>query len=360
MSEIKEKVKNLPSCPGVYLMKDRNGNIIYVGKAKNLKRRVQTYFQHSQAHSQKTIKLKNNINDFDYLLTDTEFEAFMLECKLIKEIKPFFNKKMKNPQSYTFITIRMDDRLPRLEAVNIPIPNKQTLIFGPYINKRTAEKAILGLKEFYKIHCHNHSNRKTACLNYSLGLCIGVCFDDSAAEQYRHIIHKIIQLLNGTDRGVLDEMKKAMIEASENLDFTAATKYRDYIEALNALINKEKVIEFAEADNNIAILEYLTDRSFKLFLIKRNNLLSSETFSLENDDLVTAIKMNMIHHFKQKRLSSPVKISKEEIDEAQIIYSYLKSGACSFKIIPEEWLQFDHVKLDGAIKQLMGQPAAIK
>ena len=120
--ELKEKIKNLPSSPGVYLMKESRGGIIYVGKANNLKRRVQSYFHNSKSHSPKVEKLVKHLTDFDYLITDTEFEAFMLECQLIKQLKPLYNKKMKNPLSYTYIVIQMDDEypimLPRSETQN--------------------------------------------------------------------------------------------------------------------------------------------------------------------------------------------------------------------------------------------------
>jgi excinuclease ABC subunit C len=356
ISLLKEKVKNLPLTPGVYLMKDLNGSIIYVGKAKNLKRRVQTYFQNSGSHLQKIIKLKNNIQDFDVILTDTEFEAFMLECQLIKEIKPFFNKKMKNPQSYCFIAIQMNEKLPEIEVTNNQIPNKNSLLFGPYINKHTAEKAVLGLKEFYKIFCSNPTSRRSPCLNYSMGLCIGMCFDDSAVEQYRNIIHKISCLLNGTDLSILDEMNGAMITASENLDFVKAAKYRDIIEAINSLIFKENVIGFTEADNNIAIFEYLSDSSFKFFLIKGNQLLYRQKYVLDPNnpqDLGKLIKMKLITIFTASDSPLSSGVGKDEIDEAQIIYSYLNSGSCNYKIIPNEWLSIDHPDLNAAINSLL-------
>ena len=147
---LKEKVKNLPSSPGVYLMKDVHDGIIYVGKAKNLKRRVQSYFQNSKSHSPKTVKLVNNIKNFDYILTDTEFEAFMLECKLIQELKPFFNRQMKNPKSYAYILIKTDEEIPKIEVTNFPIGGKNNQIFGPYRNKNTAAKAVQGMKDFLK------------------------------------------------------------------------------------------------------------------------------------------------------------------------------------------------------------------
>jgi excinuclease ABC subunit C len=128
---LKDKVKHLPSSPGVYLMKDINGQIIYVGKAKNLKNRVRSYFQNSKAHTQKIIKLKASLKDFDYILTDTEFEAFMLECELIREMKPIFNRMMKSPQSYVYIRILIDGGYQRIDICKNP-DKPDSLYFGPY------------------------------------------------------------------------------------------------------------------------------------------------------------------------------------------------------------------------------------
>src|SRR5690606_14021615 len=140
---LKAKAKKLPSSPGVYLWKDSSGSIIYVGKSKNLKNRVQSYLQDSKNHSKKVEKLVSHLRDFDYILTDTEFEAFMLECKLIKEIRPIYNKLMKNPQSYTYISIQADKELPRIELTNQI--NENASNFGPYTSKNTAEKVLSGM-----------------------------------------------------------------------------------------------------------------------------------------------------------------------------------------------------------------------
>ena len=128
----KEKAKQLPSSPGVYLMKDSYGSIIYVGKSKNLKNRVSSYFQESSTHSNKVIKLVQHLKDFDIIQTDTEFEAFILECKLIKEIQPLYNRLMKNPQSYTYIRIVMDRSSQRIELANRMNEDDGNLYFGPY------------------------------------------------------------------------------------------------------------------------------------------------------------------------------------------------------------------------------------
>ncbi|WP_042454476.1 GIY-YIG nuclease family protein [Neobacillus dielmonensis] len=353
---LKEKVKHLPSTSGVYLMKDGFGNVIYVGKAKNLKRRVQSYFQNSSSHSKKIIKLKNNIDDIEVRLTDTEFEAFMLECEFIQSLKPFFNRKMKNPQGYTYITIQMDHQYPEITMTPEPSSDDHTLCFGPFINKNTVAKALIGLKEFCRILCTQPSKKDSTCLNYSLGLCIGMCAGDAAANQYRTIINNIIGLLNGTDQSLLNQMTNKMNEASAKLDFETARKYRDDLDAIHFLLNKEKVIGFTEENKNIAILEYLDDDHFKLFLIKRNKVLFSEKYSMiphEYEKMLSSIKMNMHKYFKTIISQDSPNLSKPEIDAAQIIYSYLQSGNCRYTIIPATWLESENIELENAINQLI-------
>lgn len=356
---LKEKAKNLPSSPGVYLMKSSLGTIIYVGKSKNLKNRVLSYFQSSNTHTRKVEKLVKNINDFEYIQTDTEFEAFMLECKLIKKLQPEFNRMMKNPRSYAYIVIRMDHEYPTLELTNIFNEHDSNLYFGPYTNKKTAEKAIQGLKEFFRIDCSNPSNRKTACLNYSLNLCIGMCLGKSVAKQYNISINRIISLLSGTDKSILKEIESEMEIASENFDFEKAAKYRDYLEAINSILKKEKVIKFTKANKNIVIIEKLYNNRIKLFLIKGNKVLFREKYTLDGstvDQIAMLMKTNMEILFQRNSRGSFQEINKDEIDEAQIIYSYLKASTCTYKTIPNTWLSSkNQEKIEKTIIDLLKQ-----
>jgi excinuclease ABC subunit C len=351
--ELKEKVKNLPSFPGVYLMKDSREQIIYVGKAKNLKNRVRSYFQNSQSYSQKIIKLKASLKDFDYILTDTEFEAFMLECKLIKEIKPHFNRMMKSPQSYIYIRIRIDTSYQRIEICKSP-DKSDSLYFGPFTSKHTVEMALQGIKEFYMISCSTPSNRNTPCLNYSLGLCIGMCMGGAALDQYNDSINKIIGLLKGIDQSLLVAVERRMIDASEKFKFEEAVKYRNTLEAIHSLLTKEKVIEFTESKKNMVVIESLTDCTFKLFLIRKNKILFSEKYKWsEVESEYETIKTNLLTLFKTKEVNSS-KISRDEIDAAQIIYSYLNSSHCRYIIIPEQMLDVKYTaKLDIKLNKLL-------
>ncbi|WP_445489802.1 GIY-YIG nuclease family protein [Niallia sp. 03133] len=354
---IKDKAKKLPSSPGVYLMKDSSDHIIYVGKSKNLKNRVQSYLQNSKNHSKKVEKLVNHLKDFDYILTDTEFEAFMLECHLIKELKPLYNKLMKSPQSYTYIRIRMDKGLYRLEQTNQIDEKDCNLYFGPYSSKNTVEKAIKGMKEFFKMQCSNPSYQNTPCLNYSLGLCMGTCFNSSAREQYHHNINRIIALLEGADTIILAELEQKMIETSMSFDFEKAAKVRDCIEAIHSLLQKEKVIEFTKENKHIIVIECVDELNVKLFLINRNKVLFNQMYKIDftnSNQLAGWMKSNILAYFKPKSPHSPAAITKDEIDEAQIIYSYLNSNACEYLIIPEKWLDKENQnKIDIAIHEYL-------
>lgn len=353
--ELKEKIKNLPTTPGVYLMKESRGGVIYVGKANNLKRRVQSYFHKSKTHSPKVEKLVNHLTDFDYLLTDTEFEAFMLECQLIKQLKPLYNKKMKNTLSYNYIAIRFDD-FPNIAITNNPTDNND-IYFGPFASKGTVERALQAIRDFYKIICTKPTSKSSTCLNHSLGLCIGMCQGGTQAAQYKEIISKIIDLLSGSDLSILNDLEQEMLEAANNFDFEAAAKYRDYLNTVNYLVSMTKVITFTEDNSNFVIIEPLDKCTIKLFLVKRNQIVFSEKHILSNlppKGLKSLLKSNIITNFESNDLNLCPQVTRDEIDEYQIIYSYLKSSSCRYITIPESGVEGeDNFHLDSAIDNLL-------
>lgn len=356
--EIKEKVKGLPEAPGVYLMKNSENSIIYVGKSKNLRSRVGSYFVNSKAHSPKVVNLVNNLKDFDYILTDTEFEAFMLECSLIKEIKPYYNKKMKSPSSYTYININMDEKYPSFEISGEQVEG--CLSFGPYNSYHTVERGLQGIKEYCKIPCKNINRSTSACLNYSMGLCIGVCSEASAKASYPDIISKIIGLLSGNDNTLLEEMNLRMDSAAKEFDFEAAAKYRDYINSINYLIAKENVKKFSTKNQNIVVIENLDPKTIKFFLIRGNRVLYNEKIIISDEadikkEILEKIKSKAIKYFREEPPVYTFNIGKNEIDEVQIIYSYLKSkGApCKHVVIPQKIIDSENnLKMDKLIDKL--------
>lgn len=356
--EIKEKIKKLPSSPGVYLMKDSLDTTIYVGKSKNLRNRVGSYFVNSKSHSPKVVKLVKNLKDFDYILTDTEFEALLLECKLIKEIKPIYNRQMKSPKGYCYIKIKMNEKYPDIEVCHEPNSSDGNLYFGPYTNKNTVEKGLCAIKEHSKILCTNSSRKASGCLKYSMNLCIGMCTANPPEEHYFALVEKVIKLLKGTDSTILEEMEQEMNIAAENFDFEGAAKYRDYIRAAKHLVSTAKIISFTEANKNIALVEFLNDKEIKFFLIRYNKLLFSERYKLTEfsiNEIKHKFKSNIMPHFSNA-LKSSTNVGKDEIDEVHIIYNYLKSkeSTCKYITIPEQWINDrDSLNVDRAIDEFI-------
>ncbi|MBW4084486.1 UvrB/UvrC motif-containing protein [Paenibacillus sp. S150] len=336
-----EKVADLPLSPGVYLMKDSLGHIIYVGKAKQLKKRVQSYFHKAKGHSPKVKQLVRNIRDLDYRLTDTEFEAFMLECELIKEIKPMYNKKMKNPLAYSYIAIRTDTAYRQLAVTYDPAEYGDSPYFGPYTSRSTVERALQGIKESQKILCSTPHSKNAFCLNHSLGLCIGMCGGGEAPERYGEIMHRVEGLLNGNDHRILDELQRRMNLAAENFEFETAAKYRDYYTAVRALLQKEKVIGFTGQNKNIVVLESVNEQALKLILIQGSEILFRSRLegTLSGTQLHAVIQSAITDCFGKPSSGKPIEISRHKLDEAQIIYSYLKSRSGSYALIPGEWLE---------------------
>lgn len=341
---LEDKVKGLPSSPGVYLMKDSLNSVIYVGKSKNLKNRVGSYFQNSKSHSPKVLKLVKNLKDFEYILTDTEFEAFMLECKLIKEIKPIYNKQMKSPKAYSYIRIKIHGKYPSIEISNEIKKADGNIYFGPYTNKNTVERGLLGIKECCRIICNNKIKKTSVCFNYSLGSCIGMCLHNTSTKQYVDILNDIINLLNGSDQSIINKMENTMNAASEKYDFEVAAKYRDYITAVKYLLSKVEVVKFTKQNKNIVLLEPLNDNMIKLFLINGNKILFKEKYlidDLNSQKMKIILKNKLLFYFNDDIISNPIEIGREEIDESQIIYTYLKSKSnyCKYTIISDKWLK---------------------
>lgn len=338
---MKDKIRELPSSPGVYLMKDSLGGILYVGKSKNLKKRVQSYFYQSKSHPPKIKKLVSHVRDLEHRVTDTEFEAFMLECRLIHELKPMYNRKMKNPLGYTYVNISLEKGTRRIQVTNEPSDSGDYASFGPYTSsKNTVEQHIRGFLECFRIDCCHSGAIGSACLNVALGKCIGICRGGEAADDYNLLIDRMIALLNGADLSLYDEMVKRMEEAAERFDFEEAARYRDTMKSFDFLMRQEQVIGFAEANRKVAVMERIGDKTAKLFLVRRHQVIFSGLLDLSDPDgLRRQVKSILLAMLEQAAGSeTPGEIGREEIDEARIIYSYLSGGGANHLVIPDDWL----------------------
>ena len=329
--EPKEAAKNLPVQPGIYLMKNSYGMVIYVGKAKNLKARVSQYFQKSKNHSSKITEMIQQIHDFDYITVDTELEAFLLECKTIKEMRPPYNKLLKNFKNYKYIRIPVHKKYPIPEMVT-ETREDGALYFGPFTSQSSVENAVLFLKDHYRIRkCNSKTVKKSAsgCLNLHMGTCSGPCTGAEVSTPYMVEINKIAQLLQGKDQEAVRNLKEKMLVAAEKLEFEKAAAYREQLKGIRHVLYKQKVIKISGYGRNVIAAEKYGDSTVKLFFIKGNRLLKKEEITLSDWDcntLENKLKMLSRECFKTPKGSNDKTLSQEEIDEAHIIYSYLKKS----------------------------------
>ncbi|MFC7679976.1 GIY-YIG nuclease family protein [Paenibacillus sp. GCM10028914] len=356
---IQEQVSKLPSTPGVYLMKDSLGGILYVGKSKSLKKRVQSYFTNSKSHAPKIKKLVNHVRTIEHVTTDTEFEALMLECSLIQQMKPMYNRRMKNPLAYSYLVIRLVNGLRRIEITSNPSVDEGSLCYGPFAASRNAmERAVQGIQECFKIACNQTTLTNTPCLNYSIGLCLGMCLGGEAANKYNQVMDRFIALLDGADMSLYVEIEQQMMLAAEQFDFEKAAKYRDYMESAHFILKKEEVLDFTAESRNIVMAEYIDYETLKIFLIKRNTVLASCKYNLEQigiEQVRSEVESLIRSNFADHKNVMNTQIEREEIDQAQIIYSYLQnSDSSQHVIIPDEWLHSENTSdLEQALQQFL-------
>lgn len=269
---LEHKLALLPDLPGCYLMKDINAKIIYVGKAKNLKHRVRSYFKSS--HEGKTAKLVSEIRDFEIIITSTDKEAFLLEITLIQKYQPYFNIKLKKGTGYPYIKIT-NERNPQM-MITGQVKKDGGYYFGPYPNVYAAEGTLHFLQKVYPLRrCNGNLGRP--CLYYHMGQCLGACFQEVPVATYDHQINKIKSFLNGNVSIVKKSLQKKMITASKNLKFERAAELRDQIRYIEQTVEKQKIISHDHTPRDL--FNYYMDKgwiSIQVFFIRQARLMKRE------------------------------------------------------------------------------------
>lgn len=255
MFDINEELKKLPTCPGVYMHKDRLGTVIYVGKAVNLRNRVRQYFRNSSQHSPKVRSMVSNIAEFDYITCGTEMEALILECNLIKKYMPKYNILLKDDKTYPYIEVTMSEEFPRVIRTR-EVKRDENRYFGPYSDSTAVWRILKMIDEMYPLKkcstLHFPENTRP-CLNYFIGKCKGICVGKADRGEYLEMIRDILGILGGRDAGVIRKLERKMMEASDALKYEEAAKYRDYIRALRSLSEKQRATMVREHDIDILI-----------------------------------------------------------------------------------------------------------
>ena len=259
---IEEELSKLPTCPGVYMHKDSLGEVIYVGKAINLRNRVRSYFRKTSQADPKVRALVSNIAEFEYITCATEMEALVLECNLIKKFMPKYNILLKDGKSYPYIEVTTAEKWPRVIRTR-ELKRDGNRYFGPYTDGTAVWRILKMIDELYPLKkCRQQEFRPGVrpCLNYFIGKCAGICIGEADEAEYAGMITEITDVLSGHDAGMIAGLEKRMMEASENLEYEEAAKYRDYIKSLRTLGETQRASMVRDRDVDI-LIPVITDRS---------------------------------------------------------------------------------------------------
>ncbi len=288
MFNIDEELKKLPDKPGVYIMKDKSDEIIYVGKAISLKSRVRQYFQSSKNQGLKVRSMVSHITEFEYIIVDNEVEALVLEANLIKKNRPKYNILLRDDKQYPYIKVTLNQKYPRV------IKTRQILkdgakYFGPYPSATAVNDSIDILHDIYpirncKLNLEKNLGNFRPCLNYYIGKCNAPCLGNVDEGDYMKMIKEIIQFLEGKDLSLIDDIEKKMIEASSNLEFEKASTYRDQLTALRTLQEEQKIVTANDIDQDIiAMARGIEEVCVQVFFIRSGKIIGREHFLMEDN-----------------------------------------------------------------------------
>ena len=287
-NEINEKLKTLPDKSGVYIMRNADGEIIYVGKAKNLKNRVRSYFK-SHNHPPKVASMVSNVDRFEYIITDSELEALVLENNLIKENMPKYNILLKDDKTYPFLKVTKNEPFPRI-LMTRRVLNDGAQYFGPYQSSFDLKQLIALLKDIFLLrNCQTEFQKdfkpKRPCLYYQLGKCRGVCTGNVSYENYRNVIDKAVEFINGKTDDVIKSLYEEMNSASKALDFEKASICRDRIKAIEILGEKQKIVNPNGNDTDaLAVYNKNNTACVQIFFIRSGKMIGREHYFINNTE----------------------------------------------------------------------------
>lgn len=285
MFDIEEELKKLPAKPGVYIMRDNKDTIIYVGKAIILKNRVRQYFQSSRNHTEKIKQMVERIDHFEYIITDSELEALVLECNLIKEHMPKYNTMLKDDKTYPYIRVTTYEAYPRVSIVREQKKDKAKY-FGPYTSVFAVKDTLELLRKIYKIRTCNRNlpkdiGKERPCLYYHMGQCDAPCQGYISEAEYKANIDEVLEFLNGNYSRVAKMLEEKMATASETLEFEKAGEYRDLIGSVKQIANRQKITNTDQVDRDIIAFARNKDEAVvQTFFIRSGKLIGRDHFHL--------------------------------------------------------------------------------
>lgn len=309
---LRDKAMKLPLSPGVYIMKNKGGKIIYIGKAKALKNRVSQYFGSQNNHGTKVRKMVENVADFDYILTDSEFEALVLECSLIKQNMPKYNILLKDDKGYSYIKIKPNPWGNIYACFRKDDKNAEYL--GPYTGNFSVTQAVEQAKEIFKLPTCSKVfprdiKKSRPCLNYFISRCSAPCAGKISQEDYEQSVSEAVAFIKGGSKSSIKELQRQMEEAAENLDFEKAAKLRDRIRAVQRIAGKQKVVLENKAPWDVFAVAQSADKACLAVLNFQNGLLtSSEHFIFDSSDDLPEERRSLILSYYSMNRPVPSKI----------------------------------------------------
>ena len=325
---IEEELKKLPASPGVYIMHDRHDEIIYVGKAISLKNRVRQYFQESRSKTAKIEKMVSRIARFEYIITDSELEALVLECNLIKEHRPRYNTMLKDDKTYPYIKVTMDEAVPRV-LFSRTMKKDKCRYFGPYTSAGAVKDTIDLIHKLWKLRTCTRRlpqdiGKERPCLNYHIKQCQAPCQGYISQEEYGKAVAQTLDFLNGKYEPVLSMLEEKMMQASDEMDFETAIEYRELLNSVKQVAQKQKITSQSMEDRDIiAMARDSEDAVVQVFFVRDGKLIGREHFHVS---------------------------ASTAGDDSQIIGSFIKQFYAGTPFIPREvWVQqeFEEMGLVG-------------
>ncbi|MBQ5905387.1 MAG: excinuclease ABC subunit UvrC [Clostridia bacterium] len=342
LRELREKAMKLPLTPGVYIMKNKDKKIIYIGKAKKLKNRVSTYFGSQNNHSTKVRKMVENVDDFDYILTDSEFEALVLECSLIKQNMPKYNILLKDDKGYSYIKITKGPWGKISASFRKDDPTATYL--GPYTGNFSVKNSVDEAREIFKLpSCQKVFPRDIGkgrpCLNYFISKCSAPCARKISLEEYEENLSQAVEFLKGGSAETIKRLKAEMEEAAENLEFEKAAKIRDKIKSIEKIGSKQKVVVGGSTNEDVFAIAQGEEKACLAVLSFREGLLiSTEHFIIDYSENLPDTRQELITSFySMERQIPPLVVVDGEVTDAELISDWLteKRGKKAQVFLPQ-------------------------
>lgn len=347
MFDIEEELKKLPAKPGVYIMRDKHDTIIYVGKAISLKNRVRQYFQSSRNLMPKIVKMVSKIDHFEYIITDSEVEALVLESNLIKEHMPRYNTMLKDDKNYPYIKVTVQEAYPRVMMAR-QLKKDKAKYFGPYTSGLAVKDTLDVLRKIYQIRTCNRNlprdiGKERACLFYHIKQCSGPCQGYISEVEYKKSIDQIIDFLNGNFNEVLSMLEKKMVKASENMEFEEAAGYRDLMTSVRQMAQKQKITNTSNQEDKdiIAFARAGDEAVVQVFFIRNGKLIGREHYHLTGveSDTREGVMTSFVKQFYAGTPFIPRELLlQEELEEPELITEWLtaKRGQKVYIRIPKK------------------------